>query len=216
MNESSCEKMAQELSLHYSCSSDETESSDEVFVFSGKRKANSFFIDLTDDKLDAKKQKTAENVVAQKPSGSAECPADSEAPSTSKCAVPLQDDIEIVKVVPPKAEAGQIEEEVEFHEVKSEIVSFEAVTQMSVPKLFSPPRVVRVTSAQFVKLDDVIDLMKASQGEKSTIPMPDGGQIIEVETEDSPNQLGDKNARAAYDAIWFGKLFPFIGQKIFG
>ena len=102
------------------CSGDETDSAEETFAFTRKRKANCFFIDLTDDdKQQSKKTKPSEKPEEAKA-------AVQEYPDEAAAA---DSEIEVVKVIPPDAST-------------SHCASHAAKVKVPLPKLFSPPHVV--------------------------------------------------------------------------
>ena len=122
-------------------SNEDTDSADESFVFT-KRKQSSFFIDLTDGESDSKRVK-----LDPKPVARAEVSEDSE--------------VQFVKFIPGESSSSQESAVSEVHEVQIEDSGKSkstAAVVFNTPKLFSPPRVVRVTSANYVKSHNVIDL----------------------------------------------------------
>ena len=202
----------------YFRSSDETDSADEAFIFTKKRKPDSFFIDLTEGESKSKKQKklfsdTNDNI-----------------DSVRKCEQEVinqsgfDSEVQVLKFVPgsssnEKAEGPKCN-------VQACMVDSSSMIEVSTPKLFSPPRIVRVAGANFSKSADVIDLTQKNDSpidKEDEEVVPDSPQactskakedvcvVCEVlESPQSPvpqNQLMDKTARAIFDSIWYGRLF---------
>ena len=217
-------------------SSDETDSADEGFVFTRKRKADSFFIDLTDD--DCKRKKAnCENESKKKPT----CSDDVSTSGTEDKGSGAKAEIVVLKVIPgddlgPKSFSAK-----QTKQVKEETASISDECEMlkvSLPKLMSPPRVVQVVGAPYMS-GDVIDLTKppaieqhkqctqraevaefckekscnnndgnsaSSQDSAESTSMEDS--TFHVRDEDvSPNQLGDPKARELFDRVlYLGEL----------
>ena len=109
-----------------------------------------------------------------------------------------------------------------------------AVLEVPKPRLFSPPRIVRVTGASLFKSADVIDLTKPisqetnnkkTKGYECPPSSPTGNSSVNAAKDDtgdegSPakeppqNQLGDKRARRLYDAVWLGKPHWLVKHEI--
>ena len=208
-----CEKIINNYSLS---SGDDTDSTDEVFVFTQKRKASSFFIDLTDEEAPSKKPKN--DTIGQ------EC--DVQDIDCSKIKIKKQlpedsSDIEIVNFVP--GDSSKVKSAVNDVAVeKLASVNPSPVIKVPIPQLKSPPPVVRVTTALSKKSRDVIDLTDMSESKekkwrKEEIQNEGNGAFSPDEPNESSqglgiddypqNQLGDKKCAEMYDADWYGKVF---------
>ena len=215
--------MAQKENYQYSLSSgEETESSDEVFVFSRKRKAHRFFIDLTDGENASKKSK--KEVGEESKNGDTTSPASPEE-NIEKHSLPNDRDEEIhfVKFVP-----GQPASEVSEVKIQEESgIDSCQVVEVKGPILCSPPCVFRVTGANYFKSSDVIDLTKGQEKQEPLPTSPDphpspkeslaadspdrsaGSEEMNLQIDCSPvpqNQLQDKKAAEIFDVIWYGKM----------
>ena len=186
---------------------EETDSADETFVFTKKRKPDAFFVDLTDEADNAKKLKTDMKGLANG--------------REFKFGTSAEKDIEIVKVVPGDSSSSDLklpkrdDEESSTSEGKS-------VVEVKVPQLFSPPHVVHVVDANFKLSGEVVDLTKVVREENSNTHDTDKVQVQVVE--DSPdekppsplyqNQLKDRKVAEKFDNIlWLGKKNMYYFQS---
>ena len=219
--------MAEKKVPVFVCTDDETDSADEAFVFTRKRKGDVFFIDLTDEQSKCKKAKTElESKVKYTCSDNVDTSGVEDEGATG------DPDIQVVKVIPgEESDAGS---SMVAEAVKQQPSTFDdecSVVKVSVPKLMSPPCVVRVVGAPYMA-GEVIDLTKPPHVEISKSSSDDGhgGHVIEamssqkedvivsnnagstfglpdsdeyaVKADDfSQNQLGDPVAHALYDNI---------------
>ena len=127
-------------------SAEETDSADESFTFTRKRKANSFFIDLTDE---GKKMKTEVEVPNLRDNESATA----------------NGEVHIVKVVPGDGcmgNSGNGDEVPTGCQEKASSAAEFSLIKVPLPKLFSPPCVV---GAEY-KCGEVIDLTQSSAAAK--------------------------------------------------
>ena len=192
-------------------SGDETDSADEVFVFSQKRKADSFFIDLTEDEIEAKKQKRNQGDGGPEGNDGASEP-----------------EVEVVKFIPGDCAESKTVHSATVTVAQSIVMPSFSMLTVDKPIFCSPPHPVRLADGDLFKSSNVIDLTKSGavsvhneeiQSVKE-LPQPSTSQVVSVEDggaaagevqESAPpplpqNQLMDEEAAALYDADWFGNI----------
>ena len=211
-------KVSQNLHL----SEDETDSADEVYDFRHKRKANTFFIDLTEGEPQSKKQKKNASYHFERYGSVGEGSQPNLIQHEEREA-----EAQIVKFIPGECSALAKTGEGNCVEIKGSSVALVSVIQMPPVKLVSPPCIVRVAGADYFKSADVIDLKQKSHmiadeendnrpstsveetsSQVVAVTEPDSVNCQVVESPASPpqNQLMDDKACAIYDSAWFGEF----------
>ena len=132
-------------------SGDETDSADEVYAFTRKRKPHSFFIDLTEEEIESKRRK--KNVSFHSDGDAQVFDGESE--------------VQVLKVVPPDSATCK---EIETCEVsstdKSPVQLMFSQVKVNRTTFCSPPPIVRIANADLSKSSNVIDLTKGGAANK--------------------------------------------------